>query len=189
MSDADTLDATPEALSRNWFWFFALGVLMIIGGALALYAPFEASLAVELVIGAFLLGGGVVALVQTFFMEDGWKARLIHLAIAVVHTLAGAVLLFRPLEGVLALTLIVIINMFVSGCMRIFLGFQTKPEKGWGWIVAGGTVSGVAAVYLFSGYPGISLVLLGVFAGISLIAEGVGYIMLAFGVRPLVATE
>ena len=183
MSDTTTDSTASDTLRENWFWFFALGVLMTLGGALALYAPFEASLAVELIIGAFFLGGGILAIVQNFSLDDSWKARMLHLGIAILNTVAGALLLFRPLESLLALSLVVILNMFFGGCMRVYLGFQNKPEKGWAWLVTGGIISALTAIYLFTLYPGISLVLLGVFAGISLIVEGAGYIAFAFGLK------
>ncbi len=62
------------------------------------------------------------------------------------------------------------------------------PDGGWGWLIAGGVISILAAIYLFTEFPEISLVLLGLFAGVSLISEGVAYIMFGFGLRRLSRT-
>ena len=157
---------------------------MTLGGALALYAPFEASLAVELIIGAFFLGGGILAIVQNFSLDDSWKARMLHLGIAILNTVAGALLLFRPLESLLALSLVVILNMLFGGCMRVYLGFQSKPEKGWAWLVTGWVSSRPWPRFTCSHYIRVSawscLESLPVFR---LIVEGAGYTAFAFGLK------
>lgn len=184
MADA-TIDEIPQSVRDNWFWYFAQGVLMVFGGFFAFYAPFEASLAVQAIVGAFFLAGGIVGLIQTFMTDSGWKARIVYMGISVLNTIAGVFLLFNPLEGLVALTLIILLNMIIGGGFRVVLGFQVRPEKGWGWLVSGGLISILAAIYLFTEFPEISLVLLGLFAGVSLIGEGVAYIMFGFGLRRL----
>jgi len=178
-----TSDPVPHSVRRNWFWYFALGVLFVFGGVFAFYVPFEASVAVTLIVGAFFLAGGVVGIIQTFMMDADWKGRLIHMIISILNIVAGLFLLFKPLEGLITLTLIVLLNMVIGGALRMVLGFQVRPEPGWGWLLGGGAVSILAAIYLFTQFPDISLVLLGIFAGVSLISEGVAYIMFAFGLR------
>ncbi len=182
MTDA-TSDTIPESVRSNWFWYFALGILFVFGGAFAFYVPFEASVAVTLIVGAFFLAGGIVGIIQTFMMDAGWRGRLIHMAISILNIIAGLFLLFKPMEGLVALTLVVLLNMIVGGAFRMVLGFQVRPEAGWGWLLGGGAVSILAAIYLFTQFPEISLVLLGIFAGVSLISEGVAYIMFAFGLK------
>lgn len=176
-------DAIMQSVRDNFFWYFALGILMIFGGVFAIYAPFEASLVVTAIVGAFFLAGGVLGLVQAITMDARWKGRVIHLAVSGLNVLAGIFLLFDPIEGLIALTLVLLINMIVGGVFRLMLGWQLRPEKGWVWIVIGGVISIAAAIYLFTEFPDISAVLIGLFAGISLIGEGMAYIMLAFGLR------
>jgi len=63
---------STNELQKSWGWFLAVGILMIVGGACAFFAPFMVSLAVEVIVGAFFAVGGIVMLVQVFTTKDGW---------------------------------------------------------------------------------------------------------------------
>ncbi|MEP2532447.1 DUF308 domain-containing protein [Shimia sp.] len=170
-------------LQKNWGWFLALGALMMVGGAFAFFAPFMVSLVVETIVGVFLVVGGVLMLAQVFMSNDGWNARLTYLILGAFNTFAGFMLLFRPLEGLMALTLVLITALFVSGLIRIAIGVMARPESGSGWVIAGGVISTMASVYLLFGYPEVSVVLLGVITGVSLISEGAAYVRFAYGLK------
>lgn len=177
-------DATPpKELRKNWGWFFALGLLLMAGGVSAIFAPIIMSALVEQVVGVFFIFGGILMLVQVFMTRDGWDARLIYLILGLFNTLAGAVLLFRPLEGMLALTFILIGALLVNGLIRIAVGVMARPEEGSGWVIAGGVVSVIVSGFLITQYPEISVVLLGIAAGIALLGEGAGYVRFAFGLK------
>ncbi|PYG25060.1 HdeD family acid-resistance protein [Pelagimonas varians] len=170
-------------LNKNWGWFLALGIVMMIGGGSAIFAPLLVSLVVETIVGAFFVGGGIMMLVQVFTSKDGWNARLTYLILGAFNTFAGFMLLFHPLEGLLALTLVMIAAFFVNGLLRIAVGVMARPETGSGWVIAGGVISVLASLYLISIYPEVSVMLLGVVAGVSLISEGAGYVQFAYGLK------
>ncbi len=175
-------DATDD-LQKNWGWFFALGILMMIGGACAFFAPFMVSLVVEMIVGIFFAIGGLMMLIQVFTTKDGWNARMTYLILGLFNTLAGLLLLFRPLEGLLALTMVMIVAFFVNGLLRIGVGVMARPEQGSGWVIFGGLISVLASIYLMTVYPEVSVALLGVVAGVSLLGEGAGYVRFAYGLK------
>ncbi len=177
------MNTTSQDLQKSWGWFFALGVIMIIGGGVALFAPVVFSVIAEQIVGFAFLAGGIVMLVQVFATRDGWDARLIYLILGIFTLFAGAMLVLRPLEGVIALTLVLITSIFVSGLMRIAVGIMARPEAGSGWLIFGGIISVVVSGYLFMNYPEVGVVLLGVMAGVSLIGEGAGYVRFAFALK------
>ena len=179
----DIAGNAPKSLQKSWGWFFALGILLMIGGLTALYTPFAASLVVEMIVGASFLAGGIISLVQIFTTKDGWGARTVYLLLGIFNVVAGALLFFRPLEGLFTLTLLMIVAMLVNGVIRGAVGLQSRPTKGWGWLTTSGAVSVVIAIYFFTQYPGISAVLLGIFAGVSLIGEGAGYLRFAYSAK------
>lgn len=156
---------------------------MAIGGFSAFLAPFLVSLAIEMIVGVFIGVGGIMMLVQVFKTKDDWNARLTYLILGLFNAFAGAMLLFRPLEGMLALTLVLIVAVFVNGLIRIAVGVMARPEAGSGWVILGGILSVLASGYLMTRYPEISVVLLGIVAGVSLIGEGAGYIRFAYGLK------
>lgn len=176
-----------ETTQSNWGWFAALGVIMMIGGGMALFAPLLFSVFVEQVVGIAFVVGGLVMIVQMFATDEGWNARLIYLILGIFTLVAGALLMLNPLEGMIALTLVLITSFFVSGLMRIAVGIMARPETGSGWLIFGGVLSLVASGYLFMNYPEVSVVLLGIAAAVSLIGEGAGYIRFAYGLKNDVA--
>jgi len=170
-------------LQKSWGWFLTVGVLMIVGGLGAFFAPFTVSLVIEVIVGVFFAVGGVVMLVQVFTTNDGWDARVTYLILGLFNLVAGLMLLFRPLEGLIALTLVMIVAVFVNGLMRIAVGVMARPEPGSGWVIFGGAISVLLSLYLMTVYPEVSVVLVGVMVGASLIGEGAGYIRLAYGLK------
>ncbi len=156
---------------------------MIIGGTTAIFAPFAVSLVVEVIVGAFFVIAGITMLIQVFTTNDGWDARITYLILGGFNTFAGVMLLFRPLEGLLALTLVMITAVFVNGLLRIAVGVMARPEAGSGWVIFGGVISVLVSIYLITFYPEVSVTLLGVMVGISLISEGASYIRFAYGLK------
>jgi uncharacterized membrane protein HdeD (DUF308 family) len=183
------MENSTRDLQNNWGWFLAVGILLLIGGASALLAPLLVSLVVEVIAGIFFAIGGLIMVVQVFTTKDGWDARLTYLILGLFNTLAGLALLFRPLEGLVALTLVAIVAIFVNGLIRIAIGVAARPEAGSGWVILGGALSVAIATYLLTIYPEVSAVLLGIFIGVSLIAEGAGYVRFAFGLKNTVEVE
>ncbi len=177
------MTTTDRDFQKNWGWFLALGIAMMIGGGVVLFLPLFFSVVIEQMVGFAFAAGGIIMLVQMFTTKDGWDARLTYLILGLFTLLAGVMLLFRPLEGVLALTLVLIISMFASGLLRILVGYMARPDEGSGWVIFGGIISVLVSGYLFFNYPEVSAVLLGVMAAISLIGEGAGYVRFAYGLK------
>lgn len=177
------MSSTNQELKDNWGWFLALGIAMMIGGGAALFAPVLFSVVIEQLVGFAFAAGGIIMLVQMFTTKDGWDARMTYLILGGFTLLAGILLLFRPLEGMVALTIVLIVALFVSGLLRIAVGVMARGETGAGWVIAGGVISVLVSGYLFANYPEVSAVLLGVMAAISLIGEGAGYVRFAYGLK------
>lgn len=177
------MENSADDREQNWGMFFALGIILMIGGGASLLAPFMASLVVETVVGAIFAIGGIVMLVQMFITDKGWHARMAFLFLGLFNTLAGVMIMFNPLEGLLALTLVVIGAVFVNGLIRIAGGIMARPDAGSGWMIAAGVLSVLASTYLLTQFPEVSVVLLGIVAGVSLIGEGAGYVRYAYGLK------
>ncbi len=171
------------SVHASWGWFFALGIILMIGGGSAILSPFLVTAIVETVVGIFFMLGGIVILVQVFTTHDGWSARLTYLILGSFNVLAGLALFFRPLEGLLALTFVLIGALLVNGLLRIIVGIMARPETGSGWVILAGVLSVLLSIYLMTLYPEISAVLLGIAAGIALLGEGAGYVRFAYGLK------
>jgi len=83
-------------LQANWGWLLALGIGSLLLGMVGLGSCFAFTLAGVLVFGWLILIAGFVELIQVFKCR-GWKSRIWQLVLAVLHILAGGVVIADPL--------------------------------------------------------------------------------------------
>lgn len=171
-----------ETLSRNWAWIAGAGVLLIVMGALAILAPFLASVAIGMWIGVAFLVAGIGQIVQAM-RTGGWKASLGHTLIGAVYVIGGLLAVFDPLAGLFAFSLIVVAMLAISGAVRLVQGLRMRPAKGWTWLAASGAVALVAAAAIYASFPGGALWLLGLLAGISFVMDGATLLGLGLAAR------
>ncbi|GMG80919.1 HdeD family acid-resistance protein [Paralimibaculum aggregatum] len=172
----------PEAVRRNWGWLMAVGIALILGGTAAAAMPMLASVAAELTVGVVFAVAGVCQLVQAL-RTGGWSASAWCLISALAYLVGAALLLLNPLAGLMALTVVMAVVFLFDGGLRLAMGLKLRPERGWGWITAGGVGSVLLGAIIVLGLPGSSLTLLGVLIAISLIFEGWGFVFIALAAR------
>jgi len=178
----DELVAPSEGARRNWGWMLALGIFLILGGLAALLLPFTATIAVTAAIGVIFFVGAVLQFIHVFRAGD-WGARLWSGVSALVYLAGGVLLLLNPLAGMVALTVVAVAVFLIDGIVRIAMAVRMRPERGWGWVLTGGIGSAALAGLILALMPEISLTLLGVLAGVSLILEGWGCTFFALTAR------
>lgn len=187
-SDIETDEAmgrgAPRRVKRNWYWIAAMGAVLIIGGALAIAMPVAAGVAATVFIGVALLIGGAMQ-VWDAVAAEGWRARAWHAVSGAIYVVGGLMLLFQPLLGVVALSLLVVSILIADGAVRVVMGVRMRPERGWGWMTASGALSVLLGLGLVAfALPAVSVTLLGVAVGVSLICEGAAFIYLGVSARP-----
>lgn len=155
-----------------------MGIISLILGSLAILAPLAATMAVVWVIGAVILVQGILQLVHCFKTKE-WSAFVWNLLWAVVYIIAGGLILARPLLGAITLTLVLAAFFLVEGVVKLGLAMKIKPAPRWGWVMFSGFMGLVLGIIIFSGWPGDSLAILGLFLGIDLIFGGWSMLMLA----------
>lgn len=171
-----------EDLQRNWRWLLGLGVVWIVLGVLAIAMPLAAGIALELVLGAVLLVGGIS---QTFhaFMNRAWDGFAAQILGAVLAIVAGGLLLFFPMQGVITLTLLLGGFFVATGIIRVILGLQHRGLGGWGLLLASGVLGILIGILILAGWPSSALWAVGLLAGIELIFAGVSLSILGAALR------
>jgi uncharacterized membrane protein HdeD (DUF308 family) len=171
-----------ETLSRNWGWLLALGILMIILGAIAIAAPAVATIAVQFMLGWLLVISGIGEGIHAF-MAQGWRGFLLELLSAVLYLAVGILLLVNPLQGALALTIVVAVFLVVEGIVKIITALRVRDHDGWGWLLASGIVSVILGVLIWAEWPASGLWVIGLLVGIQLLFTGWALVMLALAAR------
>lgn len=171
---------------RNAAWLIAIGAFEVALGLFAVLAPFASGLTVTVVLGATLLLGGIARLIASFGASSfgagaaafGWSFLL---------AFAGLYLLASPASGLLALTLVLGLLLFMSGLVESYLALRIRPAEGWGWLLTGGLVSILLAVMVASSFPFSAAWLVGTAVGVHLVLNGFGTIAIGGAARRITA--
>jgi uncharacterized membrane protein HdeD (DUF308 family) len=110
--------ALRDALGSHWRVLMIEGVTTIILGWLAITAPTMATVAVDLFVGWLLVLCGVIGLAAIFWTHDVpaffWSPITAALSVA-----AGILLIARPLQGALSLTLVLTAFFIAEGAFQV----------------------------------------------------------------------
>jgi uncharacterized membrane protein HdeD (DUF308 family) len=165
-------------------WFIVEGVLLIALGVVAAALPAAAGVAGALVFGWVLVLSdvfGAVALIgarpHTHLV---WGA--ISAAIAIV---VGALIVWRPAIGAVALALFVAAYLAADAVAMIGLALDQRRRAGraWWWLVIAGVVDGVLAVIILAMAPVSDAVLLGFIIAVDLVVAGIALVTLGIAAR------
>ncbi|HWG79228.1 MAG TPA: HdeD family acid-resistance protein [Stellaceae bacterium] len=176
--------ALRNSLHEHWRLLLAEGIILVLLGIAAILLPPVAGLAITIFIGWLLLIGGVVGLVATLSARHapgfGWS-----LLSAIVALLAGGVLLWNPLQGLLTLTYVLIAYFIVDGVLMIAYAIAHRRELSgrWEWLMVNGVIDLVLAALILGGLPGSFAWALGLLVGIDLVFGGSSLIAMALAAR------
>jgi uncharacterized membrane protein HdeD (DUF308 family) len=172
------------AVKAHWKAFLFEGILLAVLGLAAIIVPPLASLAVTIFLGWMFLISGIGGLIVTFWARNmpGFWWSLISAALAV---LAGIVLLARPVQGILTLTIVVGAYFLAEGVATIMYALEHRKElsERWSWLLIGGIVDIVIAFLIIAGLPGSAEWAIGLLVGINLLFGGATLIGMALAAR------
>ena len=185
MSTHSSFDELGELRSK-WGWFLALGIALLALGAVALIVPWLTTLTSVVLFGWLLVFGGL-AEVFTVFWVKGWRGILLQLLGGILSTVVGALIVAHPGAGVLTLTLLLATLFLAGGLFRVGAAVVLRFPS-WGWAVAGGIVTALLGVIVWSTWPISALWVIGVFVAIELIFRGWAWVMFAVAAREISKT-
>ncbi|MCV6823176.1 MULTISPECIES: HdeD family acid-resistance protein [Halocynthiibacter] len=163
--------------SMSWI---ILGAFMVLGGVFALLNPFAASLAVTALVGWFFLIGGAFALFAGFKGEGSGTSKVLNILLAVFFILAGISLLANPFKGLITLTVLLGILFMVTGVMRLYLSWLLRGEKLFWVMLITGAASVIIGFMVLNQPLEAASSLLGILLAIELLSDGIGSI--AYGI-------
>lgn len=184
-NDSSQMRSAMRAMVRkHWMAFLIEGILLAVLGLAAMIVPPLASLAVTIFIGWMFLISGIAGLALTFWARamPGFWWSLISAALAV---LAGGILLARPVQGVLTLTIVVGAYFLAEGVTTIMYALEHRRELSgrWSWLLVAGLLDIAVALLIISGLPGSAEWAIGLLAGINLLFGGASLIGMALAAR------
>jgi len=169
------MDMSPgeiQSVRGRQRWLQTLGIVMMVLGAIALFATFTVTLATVVLFGLLLLVGGMAQLVHAVAPRShnvGWEVFG-----GILYVAAGGLLVFDPISGAIGLTLLLAIFFLAIGLLRLTLGLQTRKlgAIGGGGLLLTGGLDLALGILIVLGWPDISMWVIGLFVGIELVAAG-----------------
>ena len=149
----------------------ALGIGIVIAGALAVISPFIAGLSVTIAVGVLMIATGVSRLFLAFKMGTFGRGLLMFV-LGALTLVAGGYLVARPGMGLATLTLVLAAYLFVDGVFEIIYAFRLRPIKGWGWRLFSGIAALVLGVMIWRQFPVSGMWAVGTIAGIHMVFAG-----------------
>jgi uncharacterized membrane protein HdeD (DUF308 family) len=172
------------AVREHWKAFLIEGIVLVVLGLAAMIVPPLASLAVTIVLGWLFLFSGAAGLVVTFWARKmpGFWWSLFSAALAIA---AGMVLLAKPVQGTLTLTIVVGAYFLAEGVATIMYALEHKKElsERWGWLLTAGIMDILVAGFIIAGLPGSALWALGLLVGINMLFGGATLIGMALAAK------
>ncbi len=186
---SDMQRAVKDAVRLHWRMFTFQGVVMIILGVLALVAPVVATIAVDFYVGWLFLISGIIGLVAMFSANDV-KAFLWSLIVAALSVVTGALLLWKPAEGAMSLTLVLTAFFLAEGVIQTVTSITYRDifKGSWGWMLLSGLSDLALAAIIIFGWPTTASWALGLIVGINLVTSGWAVVMIALAARELVGS-
>lgn len=176
--------AMGQAVKQHWKAFLFEGILLVVLGAAALILPPLASLATAIFLGWMFLISGIGGLIVTYWARStpGFWWSLVSAALAV---LAGLLLLARPIQAVLTLTIVLGAYFLAEGVTTIMYALEHRRELSgrWSWLLVSGLVDIAISFMVITGLPSSAEWAIGVLVGINLLFGGATLIGMALAAR------
>jgi uncharacterized membrane protein HdeD (DUF308 family) len=156
----------------------AMGAFLAVFGVLAMVAPLISGIAVTVMIGFLMIMGGIMQTIFAFRAESFGKGVLVFL-FGGLGVVAGFIILMTPQTSLGFLTLMLAGFFVASGVVDIILGFNKRPDEGWGWLLFSGALSILLGILVFAQWPVSALWLVGFYVGIRMLMHG--WVMMSLG--------
>jgi uncharacterized membrane protein HdeD (DUF308 family) len=153
-------------------------------GILAIAAPVAATIATDILIGWLLLIAGISGIFAVFAARN-IASFLWSLIPAVFSIAVGALLLLKPIEGAVSLTVLLTAFFITEGVFQTVASIAYRDAMGssWGWVLASGISDLILAAIIILGWPISAVWVLGLLVGVNLITSGWAIVMAALAGR------
>jgi uncharacterized membrane protein HdeD (DUF308 family) len=179
-------DAIRDAIRKYSLWFLIEGFLLAAAGVLAIIFPFIFSVAAVVMLGWLLVITGIfriIGLLGARHSPNFW----LHLTSVVLSIWIGVLLLRNPGDGLLVLTLMLLVYLMIQGVSRVAFALTIRPIANWFWVLASGVLGIAMACILWASMPLTAVWLIGVLLGIELLGVGLSTVILAWAIRRKIA--
>ena len=170
-------------IHAHWKLVLAQGIVMMVLGFLAVAEPNVATIAIGIFVGWLFFIGGIFRALSVW-QSRGMPGFAWSLLTALLAIVLGLILIFRPLAGVLTLTMVLIAFFILEGITAIVLAVQHREHlRSWGWVLVSGIVDLLLAFLIWDGWPSSADWAIGLLVGVNMLFFGLSLVMTALAAR------
>jgi len=172
-------------IHAHWKLFLTQGVAMVVLGVAAVALPNISTLEIELLVGWLFIVGGFLRVITIFrkcHLPGFWWSLLSGLLAMAL----GVILIARPLQGIVTLTIVLTAFFVIEGVAAIFIALDFRRHlHNWGWTLLSGVISLGLAYLIVKGWPSTAAWVIGLYVGINMIFLGWSLIMTSIAARKI----
>jgi uncharacterized membrane protein HdeD (DUF308 family) len=180
MRTVELTNEEAQELSGLWWLFALIGVASLVAGAILVARPSHSVATLAVVAGIFLLLDGVFALAESFRRDA--DDRALGAIVGVLGIIVGIGLVRHPFHGAAAIGLLLGIWLVAAGVIRFVRAIVVGVRP---LLSAALAVLEVAVGIAIVSDPHIGYTTLAVLAGVWLLLNGFGTLLLAYLLRSL----
>jgi uncharacterized membrane protein HdeD (DUF308 family) len=167
----------------KWGWIVALGALFVVGGVVALFNVFAATFVAVIYIAAAMVVAGGWEIITAFQIRP-WGRAVLWGVVGALTLFAGVAAARFPIFAAMSLTALVGGLLIVGGIVKLVLAYQLRDLSRWELIALAGALSLLLGVLILAEWPVSGFYVLGLFLGVNLLFEGVGWVAMGLAARP-----
>jgi uncharacterized membrane protein HdeD (DUF308 family) len=160
--------------------FLLLGLGLMACGIAAVMLPDAATIATGHLLGAIVMTGGIIVIIQTL-RDKTWHGFTWQLLFGSAEVVGGALIILNPLKGAAAVTLLVAIILVMQAATQIGLALRIRPVQGWWWLLGTGLITLAIAAGLLLRFPYSRVDSPGEMAGLAMSLAGAAFVLMALG--------
>lgn len=174
--DRQLQELSLKGFGRHTFW---VGILLLILGAVGIALPPLLAITTVGLISAVLLVGGGFWLWHTWQHGGSFMSWLKPLLLCV----AAVLMISRPAAGADALALLLGFYLLLDTFGSFALAHALRPDRGWVWMLINGIIDLILAAIVLFTWPASSVMLIGIFVGVSLLFDGAALTAIGWALR------
>lgn len=171
-----------ETLKKFSKYGIIAGILMMLTGLAGIFLPPIMSVAVVTFMSWMFIFS---ALVQGYNTWKNYRKSFVAWLKPVLSLAVGILFLLFPIQGIAVVGILLATYLLIDAYSSIAFGFEYKPNRGWWMMILNGIFSIILAIILLMGWPFSSIVLVGLFVGLSLFFDGVALLTFAIGAKKI----
>ena len=104
----------------------------------------------------------------------------------VFATALGLFLIFRPLQGAVTLTILLVAFFVVEGVAAVLISLEFRKHlRNWSWTLFSGVVNLILAFLIWQGWPSTAAWVIGLLVGINMLFVGLSLVMTSIAARSM----